>query len=562
MSRASELEAKRLSAERIAARWDALLNAAEEFGHHVADVLITLSEQLLAEATYISEQRKSGWKSSSDAHTAAARILERWTAELTEHVKQDVPPMRPPIDLDDPAQRKPVPGVPSERGQSDIDRIRGDWPDGPITPDAATRVRLAVEAGKDVDGKLDAAFGEPAPVHITTGGFEPHGLCGKDGPRGYVGTATCPECIALFDAALDKLPPPRFDTITENVSVSADGGETWHGPVTAWVAETADPDSKGNASMMFTEPSEPPKRLTFAEVREHGMARARGADHRSYSQVDAFRQCGVQYALSDLNSAPAWWNVGGTAVHYACEAISRYVYANNAADAQITSRIDNDKLWQECFARSISETVVASAKGPSEWRAAKSGAEGYDWWRVEGALMVERWIGRLRALYDDGWTIATINGEAAIEVSLPMTILAAIDQHHGNIKVENIIDLIMARDNTFLIIDTKSGASAPTSTHQLGQYAWALNHALDGDGYFQQNGHIIGAWWFARTDQLTYDANSTDLRKLHPWDEIEYLISTMDAAERQGLYLPNKSKSDRFGCGSCGVKALCPVGPR
>lgn len=591
MSRASELEAKRLSTERIAARCDALLNAGDDAaGISPALVMIELSKQLLSEATHISGQRRSGWKSSSDAHTVAARILERWTAELTEHIKQDVPPMRPPIDLDDPAQREPASGVPSERGQSDIDKVRGAWPDGPITPDAATRVRLAVEAGKDTDGKLDAAFGDrvtahrqvvdsfvhppldglpavpktadllAAPVHVTSDGYGSTDvtLCGKGGLRGYRGAATCPECIALFDDRSGRR--PAAETTQDKVSMER---------IIAPPQEFG-PERFGTvASVRFTDPSEPPKRMTFAEVREHGRARARGADHRSYSQVDAFRQCGIQYALSDLDNVPTWWNVGGTAVHYACERVNRMWYTGTIDFDAIGHQAIIDALWSESFARSTSETLAAHpGVGMSDWRAAKSGAEGYDWWRVEGALMVGRWVARLRALHDDGWTIATIgeraDAQAAIEVSLPMTILTGVDDPNG-IKVENIIDLVMVRDDTFMIIDTKSGASAPTSTYQLGQYAWAVGRG------FHQGSRIVGAWWLARTDTLSYagaseliasDAQFPDLRELHPWDEIEYLISTMDIAERQGLYLPNKSKSDRFGCGSCGVKSLCPVGPR
>lgn len=637
MSKASELEAARLAAERLDARGKAieeLIEPADSSWPVPADVLNGLAGQLLAEATYISEQRKSGWKSRSDAHTAAGRILEQWARDLAAYLERDEPPMRPPLetikspdkhaDLDpadgpisaqitsgllsqtsapkytaEPQCRAEYPHKPGDRImrcgkvaghtmtpgdephaewiENDPNDPEGpiaggdwgpewtlptsvpDWPDGAITPDAATRVRLATEAGKGVDDKLDAAFGpvdKPAPVHITAAPAN-YALCdATTGMRGYVGTATCPDCIARYDA---------YDEAADK----------------ALALRPTEPENAVTIPQ-FSEPGPPParhaqQRMTFEAVRQHGLARARGADHRSYSQVQAFSECGIRYALSDLDVTPAWWNVGGTALHYACEWVNRQCYEYDI-EAPGTDRIGPvptdhaiETLWTNCLNRSISETIAEHpTAGPDTWRAAKKGAEGYDWWRVHGLDMVRRWIARLTRLYEQGWSIATVDGKPAIELDCPMWIDRSALDAFGNpslIKVENILDLAMVRGDTFLIVDFKSGASDPTSTYQLGQYGHALNHALGGDGYFALNACILGTYWLARTDMLapvdvTKTDTATDIRELHPWAEIEYLITTMHAAESQGLYLPNKSKSDRFGCGSCGVAGFCPVGPR
>lgn len=525
MSRASELEEKRLSTERTDNRCESIIQELVATRDDPKLLIEEFARLMLAEATYISEQRKSGWKSRSDAHTAAGRILEQWAKDLAVYLETDKPPMRPPLETIPPPARHadldpangpisaqitsgllaatgaaspaaieriatqcraeyvPPPGTAEGARivrcdkRADHDDAHADWPEGSITPDAATKVRLAIEAGHKPtdDATLDAAFG---------------------------------------------------------------------------------PSVATSAIPAFSEPGPPParqlqKRMTFDAVRQHGMARARGEDHRSYSQVTSFAECGVRYALSDLDAAPAWWNVGGTALHYALEAIN----LQRGSDT-----------WPESFGRAISEAVAESGVTPDRWRAAKKGHEGYDWWRVEGPIMVGRWLQRLGQLLGDGWVIATIGGKLAVELSAPMTIqTSGIIGHPGPddvIKVENILDLVMVRGDTFLIIDFKSGASAPDSTYQLGQYGWALAEAIDPDGRVQATMRIVGAYWLARTDDMRPFEMSkvdmgADLREQHPWSEIEYLITTMHVAESQGLYLPNRTRW----CGSCGVAGLCPVGP-
>jgi hypothetical protein len=52
--------------------------------------------------------------------------------------------------------------------------------------------------------------------------------------------------------------------------------------------------------------------------------------HLSYSGLVDYLKCGKFYQLSrvlGLEQTPAWWNVGGHAVHQATEAWDRQVYA-------------------------------------------------------------------------------------------------------------------------------------------------------------------------------------------------------------------------------------------
>lgn len=672
MSKASELEAARLAAERTDTRCESIIQELAATREDPTQLIEDLARLMLAEATYISEQRKSAWQSRSKEHTAAGRILEQWAADLAAYLERDKPPMRLPLDE-----------IPRPTRHADLDpadgpisaQIASKLLDGPVTPNVARSIRESIEAEPTIDTKLDAAFGPSRPltrdeiddqwpdappdvVHVTALDDRWAWCERKGGRRAYRPGANCPECIRLFDSATrdDHSPPadttfgvsndtvlgaalgfikddvdamgrpeamagikfPVLEPIDDKLTRHQDGSYTGvaqfivqpdapkvltiniHGSrfftgtempgrsgilhVSYQIHESSlieitgqdfrpDPpmpmldtiDPFGIPAMV--EPSPPPvrqtqQRMTFDAIREHGMARAQGADHRSYSQASSFAECGIRYALGDLET-PAWWNVGGTALHYACEWLNRETFMAQNATADPTYTLPDatghviETLWTNCLNRALSEAIAEHPTvSPDRWRAAKKGAEGYDWWRTNGVDMVRRWIARLAWLYDQGWTIATLDGKPAIEYDAPMWINVPTAQGR-RIKVDNILDLVMVRDDTFLIVDFKSGASAPDSTAQLGQYAHALAQVLTDKEL------IFGAYWLARTDELrragapTEAHESIDLRDLHPWEGIEYLITTMHTAESQGLYLPNRTRW----CVSCGVRGLCPVGP-
>lgn len=48
--------------------------------------------------------------------------------------------------------------------------------------------------------------------------------------------------------------------------------------------------------------------------------------HVSYTQLSQWQECGKRYQLQrvlNLPEKPAWWNIGGHAVHAATEALDR-----------------------------------------------------------------------------------------------------------------------------------------------------------------------------------------------------------------------------------------------
>lgn len=56
--------------------------------------------------------------------------------------------------------------------------------------------------------------------------------------------------------------------------------------------------------------------------------------HVSYSSLNDWLKCGKYYELKkilNLPEAPAWWNVGGTAVHAASEEVDKILYLKQKA---------------------------------------------------------------------------------------------------------------------------------------------------------------------------------------------------------------------------------------
>lgn len=289
-------------------------------------------------------------------------------------------------------------------------------------------------------------------------------------------------------------------------------------------------------------------RLTAAQVREHGLARQRGSEHRSVSQVQGHADCGTRAALSDME-IPAWWNVGGKAFHACAEQINRDVAS---AAPGFTVSYDDAKaepLWLKHFDAQIVEQCAATPEHhPDTWRAANRGSEHYDWWRVEGPVMVQKYVVWLLSMLQQGWRIAIAhtgygNGEPVIEYSVNLDVGLQVP----NLSIIDVALHSVERD-TVLIVDLKAGSSAPKDTFQLGVYGWCALAA----GIAQHPQQIRGAYYRARRGEMMAPMPVLDI---HPWPNVVQRYRDHDLIERQGIYPPNVTNF----CGGCGVRDLCPA---
>lgn len=400
-----------------------------------------------------------------------------------------------------------------------------------------------------MSGTIDPSTIAVVPVvHITRESEGEFAYCpATGGQRAYRGAANCPECIELHT---DRYANMRWTKFTSDAPPAPPAtteikiNDKWT-DVTGHVVRIGDPIPEplnvvDPARPIVPMPMQPRPRMTMEQVIAHGRARARGVDHRSHSQLVEYEGCGTKYAIGNLARVPSWWNVGGNAVHSAIESINRtFAYDGTT----LPSRSNVADLWRETFHITVAEAEYASDVPHEAWAAAKKGAEAYDWWRVNGEDMVDRWAVRLGNMADgQGWQIAVINGEPVIEYQYRLQI------HGSAVPDLGYIDLALFDGSRYLIIDIKAGGSTDHDHMQVGgQYRWGLWSELKGAVPADL---IDGVFWQARTGE-TIEATRWDYATMCA------RIAAMDVQERAGIYAPKTG----WYCKGCQVRDLCPAGP-
>lgn len=287
----------------------------------------------------------------------------------------------------------------------------------------------------------------------------------------------------------------------------------------------------------------------IAQAATHPQRRA----VRSVSQVTSYEDCGVKYALGGSGlGQPSWALIGGVAIH-AVIANVEHVLAATSNDHRAAWDLlgPPSALWARHLDVAIANQRERSPDWPLEsWRASGRGKEGYDWWRVEGARMVERYLHNRAGMAERGTAIARLaTGKPIIEWGFEVhsSIFAA--------PLRGVVDQALALPDGAspgayaLIRDIKSGASPQLDRLQLTMYALAL-HRLEN---IPLNAIRVATLDARKGEQSTPRA-VTDL-DIHA---LSHRVNTMHAMESAGHYLPRVSTF----CSGCEVRDLCPVGPQ
>jgi hypothetical protein len=560
--------------------------AAEAQGAAVA-AFGALADAIDAEAAAIREQRAKGWQTAATSLDCTAGHVRWWLDRVTEY-KPPAGPPRPPLAPDTPlgsnhgsspatletkltdafgpelapirhirtvlagGGRGPEPeiaygalcgektgswthpdGANCETCIALYQQEHPDWTprrigDGPVTPTVARQLREEIEA--ENAQPLETRSTEA--VHISPDGVPSYGVGAPPAAN-----TTQDKSIIERIVTTGEFPPERFaigDTVTvAGVEFTKIGNDPFGEPAPPLMPAIV--DARGPIVR---------ERWTAAQVREHGRTRSRGDQHRSLSQLQSFSDCGTRYALDDME-APAWWNVGGSALHRCVEEINR----DTAAGTDIThepgsTSVHHEVMWLRAFDAEIADQVAASPGWPmSAWRAAKKGSEHYDWWRVEGVNMVKLYVSWLSSMVKDGWEfVRDRNDVPVIEYPVQLDVQARV-------PVEGVVDFALwhPQAKQLLIVDVKAGASAPKDTLQLGEYGWALVMKLG-----VAPDYVRGTYYRARTGQTMPD---WPVLTMHPYADIAQRFQEMDFIERQAVYMPNVTAF----CGGCGVRDLCPA---
>lgn len=247
--------------------------------------------------------------------------------------------------------------------------------------------------------------------------------------------------------------------------------------------------------------------------------------HLSYSSYSTLLECGEKYRLTRIDrvpESPAWYNIGGSAVHAATE------WFDLGLD------IDAQGLFDQAFAQELTDVedtadIRAGGRATKEW----PGGEDHAWWQFHGPQFVQAWIDWRTA--NPNLSILQIEGRPAIEVDVVAII--------NDVPLKGFIDRVMVDTETgeLLIVDLKTGRMTPHSPLQLGFYRLALSRTV---GLTADH----GAYWMARKGALS----SIE----HLWYPDSLLESWLTQARRlidTGIFLPHVGML----CGSCSVRTFC-----
>lgn len=244
--------------------------------------------------------------------------------------------------------------------------------------------------------------------------------------------------------------------------------------------------------------------------------------HASHSAINNYLRCGKAYELDKLGvrESPAWWLLGGSAVHKATEWLDK----DEWDDAP-------EMAFHQAFADEI-ETALKREPNQDAWRKAGYGAraQGYEHWMEQGPRYVKQWAERVQT-----WRWVELD----VSTTLP-----------SGIKVKAYIDRVSRIGNLFEIVDLKTGSTRPDSDQQLGIYSVLLRDYIGGSVAIDTRVPVtIQAYNYMFKDDEFYEMDVSNWN-IHTLDKMaQEWYSGIESA----VFLPNRGKQ----CGTCGVSAAC-----
>lgn len=238
--------------------------------------------------------------------------------------------------------------------------------------------------------------------------------------------------------------------------------------------------------------------------------------HASHSAINNYLRCGKAYELDKLGvrESPAWWLLGGSAVHKATEWLDK----DEWDDAP-------EMAFHQAFADEI-EQALKREPDQDAWRKAGYGAraQGYEHWVKQGPLYVRQW-----ADYDDvNWS----HVEFDVSTTLP-----------SGIKIKAYVDRVILHVDewTSSIYDLKTGSTRPDSDQQLGIYSVLVEQKLGRP--------VSHAYNYMFKDDEFYEMDVSNWN-IHTLDK---MATEWYSGIESAVFLPNRGKQ----CGTCGVSAAC-----
>jgi hypothetical protein len=381
-------------------------------------------------------------------------------------------------------------------------------------------------------------------------GLAPATLAASVHPDGWLGTLP-------GEAAPDTV-PPTWETET----MTADGLRMPGAPTSPAPAGAPLLGQPGDGGSGYSHAYVPPggRKLSFADLLQPVAATALPA-HLSNSQIGDVGDCAAKYRLQRVDllpQVPQWANVGGSAFHAAVEAFERTVAKMAvgpavAAQANKWAGYDVETVWKHHFEAEIDRVRETSPVPVSMWRASRKGAEGRQWWEVNGPQMLRRYLDARPDELTASLPRPDLDG-CPIEPAIEREIRVDVPTPYGPLPFVAKLDRVTVHEDqqvTALIIrDYKTSYERPTDTTQLGDYANALRLAG-----VPEHVAILGSYFDARRGEWT---TPVDLLQAHPFEAFQYRVTSAHAQKRALTTGPTPARPSSF-CGGCAVRYACPI---
>lgn len=238
----------------------------------------------------------------------------------------------------------------------------------------------------------------------------------------------------------------------------------------------------------------------------------------SHSSLQQYLNCSWQFKLERLDKVPAppaWFFLGGTAVHLATARM----------DEKNTYPYTDDQLeyiWSEAFNETIAE-AYEEWPDDTQWRqagrpsAAWPEGQRYKYWNERGIKAVKAW---------HRWRLETNARFPVVAVELPVEF-----ETLGGVKVRGIIDRVHALQEAESLVvfplDIKTGTKRPASPMQLAIYRQALiQRGLDVADF--------GAWWMGK-DEAHFEVPVSHIGA----EEIDAYAQALVKGVENEVFLPN-----------------------
>lgn len=264
----------------------------------------------------------------------------------------------------------------------------------------------------------------------------------------------------------------------------------------------------------------------------------RKVEHLSHSQYTSYLRCPKAYELervAKVPAIPAWWFLGGAAVHEATEAFDRLrlVGAEASFDFELETRALLDQKVQD-------ELKYKKLNGFDGWFSAGRwpNKSGYTWWHEEAPKMVARYAAwRTRT----NWEVAYFNDVPGIECDL----IVSFDFGKLRGAPDRVVRLPSGQ---LVVVDIKSGSTLPKDPLQLGTYA----NDLEMLGFERP---AYGTYVMVKNDPKEGEELHTPLIPLDKYRTpyLEQIYGSVHASIELGSFAPNVGDA----CRTCVVQKGC-----